>query len=159
MLLIQFICQTTSQRDRHDVPSPTSERDSRPRTLEQGVLPERLRTTEGVHPSSTRGSAGAFPATCPQAEDTRDRRDEDKGEPLQGHIRSGAESRRDHCRCFDPFEGFCLMARTPRTFSSRGHAEAKAGENLGQGESRKDVTEKTMQTNQRERTSQVSLTR
>ena len=34
------------------------------------------------------------------------------------------------------------MARTPRTFSRRGHAEAKAGENIGQGKSRKDVTEK-----------------
>ena len=34
------------------------------------------------------------------------------------------------------------MARTPRTFSRRGHAEAKAGENIGQGKLREDVTEK-----------------
>ena len=37
------------------------------------------------------------------------------------------------------------MARTPRTFSRRGHAEAKAGENIGQGKSREDVTEKAKQ--------------
>ena len=42
------------------------------------------------------------------------------------------------------------MARTPRTLSRRGHAEAKAGENIGQGKSREDVTEKSMQTNQQE---------
>ena len=42
------------------------------------------------------------------------------------------------------------MARTPRTFSRRGHAEAKAGENIGQGKPREDVTEKAKQTNQRE---------
>ena len=34
------------------------------------------------------------------------------------------------------------MARTPRTLSGRGHPEAKAGENIGQGESRQDVSEK-----------------
>jgi len=47
-------------------------------------------------------------------------------------------------------EGLCLVARTPRTLSRRGHAEAKAGENIGQGKSHEDVTEKAMQTNQRE---------
>jgi hypothetical protein len=30
----------------------------------------------------------------------------------------------------------CLMARTPRTLSRRDHAEAKAGENIGQGKPR-----------------------
>ena len=34
------------------------------------------------------------------------------------------------------------MARTPRTLSRRGDAEAKAGENIGQNKSREDVTEK-----------------
>ena len=34
------------------------------------------------------------------------------------------------------------MARTPRTLSRRGHPEAKAGENIGQGKPREDVTEK-----------------
>ena len=34
------------------------------------------------------------------------------------------------------------MARTPRTFSRRGRAEAKAGENIGQGKPHEDVTEK-----------------
>jgi hypothetical protein len=42
------------------------------------------------------------------------------------------------------------MARTPRTFSRRGHPEAKAGENIGQGKPRKDVTEKAKETNQQE---------
>ena len=51
------------------------------------------------------------------------------------------------------------MARTPRTFSRRGHAEAKAGENIGQGIPREDVTEKTKQTNQQKEISEVSLTR
>ena len=51
------------------------------------------------------------------------------------------------------------MARTPRTFSRRGHAEAKAGENIGQGKPREDVTEKAMQRIQREAISEVSLTR
>ena len=51
------------------------------------------------------------------------------------------------------------MARTPRTLSRRGHAEAKAGENIGQGKPREDVTEKTKQTNQQKEISEVSLTR
>ena len=51
------------------------------------------------------------------------------------------------------------MARTPRTFSRRGHPEAKAGENIGQGKPREDVTEKAKQTNQQEEISEVSLTR
>jgi hypothetical protein len=51
------------------------------------------------------------------------------------------------------------MARTPRTFSRRGRAETKAGENIGQRKSREDVTGKAMQTNQREAMSDVSLTR
>ena len=38
-------------------------------------------------------------------------------------------------------KGLCLMARTPRTFSRRGHPEAKAGENIGQSKPREDVTE------------------
>ena len=51
------------------------------------------------------------------------------------------------------------MARTPRTFSRRGHTEAKAGENIGQGKSREDVTEKAKQRNQQEDISELSLTR
>ena len=51
------------------------------------------------------------------------------------------------------------MARTPRTFSRRSHSEAKAGENIGQGKPREDVTEKAKQTNQQEEISEVSLTR
>ena len=51
------------------------------------------------------------------------------------------------------------MARTPRTFSRRSHAEAKAGENIGQGKPREDVTEKAKQTNQQEDISELSLTR
>ena len=51
------------------------------------------------------------------------------------------------------------MAWTPRTFSRRGHAEAKAGENIRQGKPREDVTEKAKQTNQQEEISEVSLTR
>ena len=51
------------------------------------------------------------------------------------------------------------MARTPRTFSRRGHAEAKAGENIGQSTPREDVTEKAKQTNQPEDISELSLTR
>ena len=51
------------------------------------------------------------------------------------------------------------MARTPRTFSRRGNPEAKAGENIGQGKPREDVTEKATQTNQKEDISEVSLTR
>lgn len=49
------------------------------------------------------------------------------------------------------------MARTPRSFSRRGRAEAKARKNIGQDESRKDVTEKAMQRIQREAISEVSL--
>src|ERR1700686_1836505 len=51
------------------------------------------------------------------------------------------------------------MARMPRTFSRRGHPEAKAGENIGQGKPRKDVTEKAKETNQQEEIFEVSLTR
>ncbi len=51
------------------------------------------------------------------------------------------------------------MARTPRTFARRSHAEAKAGENIGQSKPREDVTEKTRQTNQQEDISELSLTR
>jgi len=51
------------------------------------------------------------------------------------------------------------MARTPRTLSRRGHAEAKAGEDIGQSKTREDVTEKAKETNQQEEISDVSLTR
>ena len=51
------------------------------------------------------------------------------------------------------------MARTPRTFSCRGHTEAKAGEDIGQSKPREDVTEKAKETNQQETISEVSLTR
>lgn len=34
------------------------------------------------------------------------------------------------------------MAGTPRTFSRGSHIEAKAGENIGQGKPREDVTER-----------------
>jgi len=47
------------------------------------------------------------------------------------------------------------MARTPRTFSSRGHPEAKAGENIRQGKSREDVTKKAKQTDQQKPISEV----
>jgi hypothetical protein len=47
------------------------------------------------------------------------------------------------------------MARTPRTFSGRGHPEAKAGENIGQSKPREDVTEKAKQTNQQKQISEV----
>ena len=50
------------------------------------------------------------------------------------------------------------MARTPRTFSRRGHAEAKAGENIGQGKPSEDLTEKVKKQKQKE-ISEVSLTR
>ncbi len=40
------------------------------------------------------------------------------------------------------------MAPTPRSFSRRSHPEAKAGENIGQGKPREDVTEKAKQTDQ-----------
>jgi len=51
------------------------------------------------------------------------------------------------------------MARTPRTLSRRGRAEAKAGENIGQGKPREDVIEKTNEANQQKETSEFSLTR
>jgi len=51
------------------------------------------------------------------------------------------------------------MAGTPRTFSRGSHIEAKAGENIGQGKPREDVTEKAKQTNQPEDISELSLTR
>ena len=47
------------------------------------------------------------------------------------------------------------MARTPRAFSRRSHPEAKAGENIGQGKPREDVTEKAKQTNQQAEISEV----
>ena len=50
------------------------------------------------------------------------------------------------------------MARTSRTFSRGSHIEAKAGENIGQGKPREDVTEKAKETNQQEGISDVSLT-
>lgn len=50
------------------------------------------------------------------------------------------------------------MAGTPRTFSRGSHIEAKARENIGQGKSREDVTEKAKQTNQQEDISELSLT-
>jgi hypothetical protein len=51
------------------------------------------------------------------------------------------------------------MARTPRTFSRRGRAEAKAGENIRQGKRRENLNEKARQTNQQAERSEVSLTR
>jgi hypothetical protein len=51
------------------------------------------------------------------------------------------------------------MARTPRTFSLRSRAEAKAGKNIGQDKPRKDLTEKSKQTDQQAEISEVSLTR
>jgi len=52
------------------------------------------------------------------------------------------------------------MARTPGTLSRRGHSEAKAGENIGQGKPREGVNEKAKETNQRqEEGPEVSLTR
>lgn len=51
------------------------------------------------------------------------------------------------------------MARTPRTFARRSRSKAKAGENIGQGEPREDVTEKTKETGQQEEISEVSPTR
>ena len=47
------------------------------------------------------------------------------------------------------------MARTPRTFARRSHAEAKAGENIGQGKPREDVTQKAKQTDQQKQISEV----
>ena len=51
------------------------------------------------------------------------------------------------------------MARTPRAFSRRSRAEAKARENIRQGEPREDVTEKAKQTDRQQEISEVSLTR
>ena len=51
------------------------------------------------------------------------------------------------------------MARTPRTFSRRGHAEAKAGENIGQGKTGEAVTEKAKQAKRRKEIPEVSLVR
>ena len=51
------------------------------------------------------------------------------------------------------------MARTPGPFARRSHAEAKAGENIGQSKPREDVTEKAKQTNQQKDISELSLTR
>jgi hypothetical protein len=51
------------------------------------------------------------------------------------------------------------MARTPRTFSRRGRAEAKAGENIRQGKSREDVTKKPKHTNQQQEMVEVLPTR
>ena len=51
------------------------------------------------------------------------------------------------------------MAGTPRALSRRGHAEAKAGENIEQSKPREDVTEKAKETNQQEEISELSLTR
>jgi integrase len=42
---------------------------------------------------------------------------------------------------------------------SRGHPEARAGENIGQSKPREDVTEKAKETNQQEDISEFSLTR
>ena len=50
------------------------------------------------------------------------------------------------------------MAWTPRTLSRRGHAEAKAGENIGQGKARENVTENARQTDQQKEICEVSLT-
>ena len=51
------------------------------------------------------------------------------------------------------------MARTPRAFARGSHPEAKAGENIGQGKPREDVTEKAKPTDQQKQISEVSLTR
>ena len=47
------------------------------------------------------------------------------------------------------------MAGTPRTLSRGGHTEAKAGENIGQGKPREDVTEKVKQTDRQKQISEV----
>ena len=47
------------------------------------------------------------------------------------------------------------MAGTPRTISGRGNPEAKAGENIREGKSRKDVTEKGKQTGQQQENVEV----
>jgi hypothetical protein len=51
------------------------------------------------------------------------------------------------------------MSGTPRTFSRGGHAEAKAGETIGQSTAREEVSEKAKQTNQPEDISELSPTR
>jgi len=51
------------------------------------------------------------------------------------------------------------MARTPRTFACRSHAQAKAGENIAQGKPHEDVNEKPRQTNRQVEISEVLLTR
>jgi hypothetical protein len=51
------------------------------------------------------------------------------------------------------------MSRMPRTFSRGGHAEAKAGEAMGQSTAREEVSEKAKQTNQPEDISKLSPTR
>jgi hypothetical protein len=48
------------------------------------------------------------------------------------------------------------MAGTPRTLSCRGHAEAKAGENIGQGKPHGDMSEKAKQANQQKEISRRS---
>jgi hypothetical protein len=55
-------------------------------------------------------------------------------------------------------EGLCVI-RTQRTFSRRSHAEAKAGENVGQGKPRENVIENAKQTDQQKQIPEVSLTR
>jgi hypothetical protein len=47
-------------------------------------------------------------------------------------------------------EGLCLVARTPRPLSLRGHTEAKAREDIGQGKPREDLTEQAKQTNRQQ---------
>ena len=51
------------------------------------------------------------------------------------------------------------MAWTSRTFPCRGHTEAKAGENFGQGKPSEDVIKNAIRTNQQEQISGVLLTR
>jgi hypothetical protein len=53
------------------------------------------------------------------------------------------------------------MAGTPRTFSRRGHSEAKVREDIGQGEPREDLTEKASKANRQQslRSPRVLLTR
>ena len=63
------------------------------------------------------------------------------------------------CEARSQNEKFCLMARTPRTFARRSHAEAKAGESIGQSKPREDVTEKAKQTNAQEDISELALSR
>src|ERR1700686_5353343 len=51
------------------------------------------------------------------------------------------------------------MARTARTFSRRGHAQAKAGENIGKRKTAEAVTGRVKRANQQEEIFEVSLTR